>query len=311
MNASLANTKQRGQPTVKAAPTVGHVPVGVGLRHQHYADALSSTLKIDFVEVHAENFFGAGGAARSVLDKVAQRFPVSLHATSLGLGSLCGIPKSHVEKLKQLVASLSPILVSDHASFAWGMFQGKPIHAGDLLPIAYNKENLDILAKNVSYVQDTLGRPLLVENIAAYITLPQSSMDESEFLTALCKKTGCRLLVDLNNLVVNSINQRAPNVASTVNDWIKQIPAHLVGEIHLAGCTPAPPGALLIDDHSRPVSSLVWDAYRTALAQFGSVPTLIEWDTDVPDWETLLAQVAVARQVAAAALTPGEKTCVL
>lgn len=280
-----------------------NIQIGVGLRHTHYSEALTQSRQVDFVEVHAENFFAAGGAAIAVLDQVAELYPVSLHATSLGIGSAASIPEQPVRNLKRLVDRIDPVLLSDHACFAWSSVNDSPVHAGDLLPIAFNDESLELMTENIRYVQESMGRELLIENLSAYITIPGSDMTEVEFHTELCRHAGNRMLLDLNNLVVNAINLGEKNILAYVTDYLQQIPEEMVGEIHLAGCSPALPGEPVVDDHSQPVAESVWDAYRFALRRFGAVPTLIEWDTDLPSWEVLINEAIKAREIATQELT--------
>lgn len=271
--------------------------IGVGLRSPHYEAALTEDALIDFVEVHAENFFADGGASIAVLDQAAARFPISLHATALGLGSKAGTASQHVQKLKRLVEHTNPFLVSDHAAHAWTLQHNLLHHAGDLLPLAFNEAGLDTLCENVEILQNTLKRQMLVENISAYVAFSSNSLSETEFLTALTQRTGCGLLLDLNNLVVNATNSAIPDPIAYVSQWIASIPSTVVGEIHLAGCTPPLKGELMIDDHSRPVSETVWQAYRLAIKRFGAIPTLIEWDSDLPSWEALVAEAQIARRI--------------
>ena len=277
-------------------------PVGVGLRHVHFHDVLAAPADLDFIEVHSENFFARGGAALAILEDVASQYPVSLHGTSLGLGSASGIQSQHIKSLVKLAGRVSPALISDHAAFSWGQVNGQIHHAGDLLPIAFNECSLKVMSDNIHQVQDQLNRQILIENLSAYLEPAGSTMSEPDFFLALVKRSGCRLLVDLNNLVVNAINSGEKDVMASIRQWLGQIPAKYVGEIHLAGCTPALPGELMIDDHSQQVTDLVWDVYRHAISLFGQVPTLIEWDTQLPDWQLLLGEADKARSIAAEAL---------
>ena len=285
--------------------------IGVGLRHSHFDDAISSPANIDFIEVHAENFFAKGGASHAVLSDISQHYKISLHATSLGLGSALPAPQKQLEQLSNLIARYQPILVSDHACFSWAESQGLDVHAGDLLPVPFNDESLNIMVGNVKRAQAQLGRQILVENLSAYIELPGSTYSEAEFLVKLCQQSGCKLLVDLNNLIVNAINQplvtlvpeqlgsRANiSVLAQAKKWLEQIPSSLVGEIHLAGCTQVGAEQLMIDDHSQPVSEDVWSLYHFALEKFGPVATLIEWDEDLPSWQRLIAEADKARAIA-------------
>lgn len=274
------------------------IKIGVGLRHSHYSDFLAGPEGIDFVEVHAENFFPVGGVTSEFLQEAAQICPISIHATTLGLGSAQGVPAPHVERLKALVDLIGPLLISDHACFAWSSLDGREVHAGDLLPIPFNRQSLQVIVEHIRHVQERLGRQMLVENLSAYIEPQGSQMNEADFLVRMCEQSGCLLLLDLNNLMVNAVNAGVPDVLGNICDYINRIPPGLVGEIHLAGCTPVADDELLIDDHSRPVSELVWEAYELALKRFGAVPTLIEWDTDLPSWAELRAEADKARAIA-------------
>lgn len=280
-----------------ATLNTSQVPVGVGLRHEHYSAALSSTALIDFVEVHSENFFAGGGASQAVLEQAMQRYPISLHSTAMGLGSADGVPQNHLAKLKALANFSSPVLMSDHACFTWSQLNGKTVHAGDLLPLAYTEQNLLVLAHNVDRVQQYLGRPLLMENLSAYISYPDPCMSETEFLVRLSDMSGCQLLLDLNNILVTANNTEQNDSLAYALDWINQLPEHKVGEIHLAGFSQVAAGELAVDDHSQAVSDECWQLYRHALQRFGKIPTLIEWDTDLPSWSALLDEAQKAKQI--------------
>ncbi|MCW7552926.1 DUF692 domain-containing protein [Endozoicomonas gorgoniicola] len=273
-------------------------PVGVGLRHAHYHKALTTPAELDFVEVHSENFFALGGASLEILEDAAKLYPMSLHGTSLGLGSTTGISEKHLDALESLVQRVSPVMISDHAAFAWGEVSGRLVHGGDLLPIAFNQKSLQTLADNVNRVQDRLQRQISVENLSAYLEPEGSLWKETDFLNGLTELTQCRLLVDLNNVAVNAINDGQTDITKVITEWVDEINPAAVGEIHLAGCTPAAPGDIVVDDHSQKVSDPVWQAYSHALKQFGPVPTLIEWDTDLPAWSVLLAEAEKAKIIA-------------
>jgi len=276
--------------------------VGVGLRHPHFTDILTSAKQVDFVEVHSENFFGQGGAALSVLNQVREAYPVSLHSTSMGLGSLQDIPTSYLTRLKQLTQTIDPFLMSEHACFTWGLLQnqmhGQVIHSGDLLPIAHTRHNLNRMCEQIDKVQSYLGRELIIENVSAYVKFDESYLSEAEFLTQLCKQTGAKILLDINNIAVNSLNFEGGNIQESVNDYINILPVNSVAQIHLAGCSTVPDGQMVIDDHARPVSDEVWQGYRQALARFGAVPTLVEWDSDLPEWSVLISEAQKARAIA-------------
>jgi len=281
--------------------------IGVGLRYGHYEEALDTHANIDFVEVHAENFFAAGGASQTLLNDIKQHYQISLHATSLGLGSVVTPPSAQLVQVVHLVNQINPILVSDHACFTWADVENGAAHAGDLLPIPFNDESLAIMVSNVLRIQNTLKRTILVENLSAYIDMPGSTYSESEFLVRLCQLTGCKLLIDINNLVVNAKNyalihssSEQVNVIDYATLWLRAIPKECVGEFHLAGCTVVASDEIMIDDHSQPVSEDVWVVYRVALERFGAVPTLIEWDENLPSWSELIAEADKARAIATA-----------
>ena len=272
--------------------------VGVGLRHAHFRDALSMPVSIDFVEVHAENFFADGGVLHQLLKDISDVYPVSLHATAMGLGSAAGIPEFYIRQMQSLNFLINPFLISDHACFAWGKIGDKVIHAGDLLPIPYNRESLNVMEGNVDRVQQMLGRQILVENISAYIQMSGSTFPESEFLVSLCERTGCGLLVDLNNILVNERNAGNNDVVCAAKDWLNNLPKGVVGEFHLAGNSISTTNDLVVDDHSQPVSDECWELYEFALKRFGPVPTLIEWDNQLPDWPQLIDQAGKAKNIA-------------
>ncbi len=282
--------------------TTNDVMVGVGLRHPHFTDILTLPKQVDFVEVHSENFFGHGGAALSVLTQVRERYPVSLHSTSMGLGSEQNVPMHYLERLQKLTQKVDPFLMSEHACFTWGQQQGQLMHSGDLLPIAHTHKTLTMMCEQVDKVQDFLGRQLIIENVSAYVKFDKSYLSEADFLAQLSQRTGAKILLDINNIVVNSLNFEGGNIQQSVSDYIKELPVSSVAQIHLAGCSAPLPGELTIDDHARPVSDDVWLGYQQALSRFGSVPTLIEWDSDLPEWSVLVNEAKKARSIAQAVL---------
>jgi uncharacterized protein len=275
-------------------------PIGIGWRHPHYGELLETRPALDFLEVHSENFFGEGGAALAVLEQARQNYPVSLHGVGLSLGSAVGVDEWHLEQIHRLVQRIEPARVSDHACFARGKLGGQVVHAADLLPIPFNREALDVMCANVQRVQERLARPLLVENLSAYVELAGAELAETQFLTELSRRTGCGLLVDVNNIYVNALNAKMRGDASdpmaACKQWLDRIPARAVGEIHVAGHCAM--DDIVIDDHGSKVGDAVWEIYRHALKLFGPVPTLIEWDTAIPPLATLLEEAAKAREVA-------------
>lgn len=291
---------------------------GIGWRHPHTADLLEQRPALAFIEVHSENFFGAGGAALAVLARARAHYPVSLHGVGLALGSAAGIDTWHLDQLSALVERIEPVRVSDHACFARGSFAGESVHAADLLPVPFNREALDVLCANVQRVQDRLKRPLLVENLSAYLRFASSDQHEADFLVALARRTGCQLLVDVNNVYVNALNAQIAGLCddplAEAAGWLDRIAPSVVGELHLAGHTrvrhTGEDGGsdTVIDDHGSRVGVPVWALYRHALARFGAAPTLIEWDTDIPPLAVLLDEAANAERHAAEALESAEVT---
>jgi uncharacterized protein (UPF0276 family) len=275
-----------------------NVMIGVGLRHPHFTDILTQPKQVDFIEVHSENFFGQGGAALSVLTQVREMYPVSLHSTSMGLGSAENIPMGYLDRLKKLTQKIDPFLMSEHACFTWGQQQGQLIHSGDLLPISHTQQTLRTMCDQVDKVQSFLGRQLIIENVSAYIQFDESYLSEAEFLAQLCQRTGAKILLDINNIAVNSINFEDGDIQQSISNYINELPITSVAQIHLAGCSAPLPGELVIDDHARPVSDDVWEGYKQALTRFGTVPTLIEWDSDLPEWSVLVNEATKARDIA-------------
>ena len=278
--------------------------VGIGWRYPHYSELMESKPALDFLEVHSENFFGAGGAALAVLREGRAHYPISLHGVGLALGSAVGIDDWHLDQLAALVAQLDPVRVSDHACFARGNFNGKTIHAADLLPIPFSAEALNVMADNVQQVQERLKRSLAVENLSAYVACEGSEMHECDFLNALAQRTGCQLLVDVNNIYVNALNDQmtgkhnglcADPMQQCIR-WLDAINLAHVTEIHLAGHIDC--GDIVIDDHGSRVKPAVWELYKHAIKRFGNIPTLIEWDTDIPALDVLLAEAHTARSFA-------------
>ncbi len=281
--------------------------VGIGWRHPHYAELLATQPKVDFLEVHSENFFANGGAALEVLERGRALYPVSLHGVGLSLGSAVGVDAWHLEQLARLAERIDPVRVSDHASFARGSFRGQTVHAADLLPLPMSLEALQVLCANVDRVQERLQREILVENLSAYLTWTPTDDDgawtEVALLAELASRTGCKLLVDINNIYVNALNAqiagRSHDPLQDCKQWLNAIPVHAVGEFHLAGHLHVRDdhGDIVIDDHGSRVCDAVWLLYQHALGRFGTVPTLLEWDTDVPALGVLLEEAELARQL--------------
>ena len=263
--------------------TIDHRTVaGIGLRARHVGELLARRPVDPWVEVHAENYLANAGALAS-LKEVRRSYPVALHGVGLSLGSAGPLDLRHLERLVRLVESIEPCVVSEHLSWSGS----GAVYLNHLLPLPYTLETLCVVAEHVEQVQERLGRRILVENPSSYLRFRHSSMPEAEFLGELVRRTGCGLLCDVNNVYVS-----AWNVGLDAEAYLAALPAGAVGEIHLAGhaVNDADGVSLLIDDHGSPVSPAVWRLYRQALDRFGPVPTLIEWDTDIPALDVLLAE---------------------
>ena len=260
---------------------------GIGLRAQHHAEILARRPPIAWFEAHSENYIGAGGAHRAQLARIRSHYPLSLHGVGLSLGSTDPLNTDHLRQLKRLVRDLEPVLVSEHLS--WSSVGGR--YLNDLLPLPYTEEALRHTAARIGDVQDALGRQILIENISSYLTFECTEVTEWEFLTALVRESGCAILLDINNLYVNSMNH-----GFDAYSYLDGISPAAVREFHLAGHTLTRCGGrdIRIDTHSTYVSSEVWQLYGMALERFGPRPTLIEWDADIPALSVLQAEAAKA-----------------
>jgi uncharacterized protein (UPF0276 family) len=294
--------------TDRAMPMPERSIAGIGWRHDHERALLEQQPALPFIEVHSENFFAAGGAALQLLHAAREHYPVSLHGVGLALGSAVGLDDWHLDRLDELVRRIDPVRVSDHASFARAPRRSgaTPVHANDLLPIAFTAASLDIMVANVQRVQERLRRPIGVENLSAYVSWVDDSIAEADFFNQLARRSGCWLLLDVNNRVVNALNAGAQDPVATTNAFIDAIDADRIGEIHLAGYSTDAP--LVIDDHGSRVHAPVWSAYAHAIERLGARPTLIEWDTALPSFDVLLGEAReadrVAEQALAAAVLP-------
>jgi uncharacterized protein (UPF0276 family) len=267
-----------------------HVPLpahaGVGLRSLHIAEVMSTHPAVPWFEIHAENYMGGGPTVR-MLERIRQDYPIAIHGVGLSLGSADGLDARHLTRLKRLVDRMEPVLVSEHLS--WSITGGT--YLNHLLPLAYTEETLEIMCRNVDQAQTALGRCLLVENPANYLRFAGASIPEPEFLTAVVRRTGCGLLCDVNNIYVTSQNLAYNPIA-----YLETVPVDIVGEMHLAGhaVNDADGQPILIDDHGAAVSEAVWELFILATARFGPVPTLIEWDTNIPAFAVLMAEARKA-----------------
>ncbi|MEO5596016.1 MAG: DUF692 domain-containing protein [Lysobacteraceae bacterium] len=260
---------------------------GLGLRPPHYQEFLTTSVAVDFVEVISENFMIDGGRPLHVLEQIRAKHPVALHGVSMSLGSADGLDREHLGRLQQLVERIEPLFVSDHLS--WTRIDGFNSH--DLLPIPYTEEALDLVCSNVAQAQDAIGRALLVENPSTYLQFAQSAMTEWEFLTELCKRTGCNLLLDINNIYVSATNHGFDPHA-----YLAGVPVERVRQLHLAGHSQG--SELLIDTHNQPVPDPVWALYAAMLPRLGAVATMIERDDAIPPLSELLLELDTARAIA-------------
>jgi uncharacterized protein (UPF0276 family) len=257
---------------------------GVGLKAKHYEAILRSTPDVGFFEVHAENYMGAGGPPHRYLEAVRSRYPLSIHGVGLSIGSSGPLDRGHLLRLKTLISRYEPGLVSEH--LAWSTHAGEFLN--DLLPIPYTEETLALVCERVDEVQTILGRRILIENPATYIAFSQTTIPEKEFLAAIAQRTGCGLLLDINNICVSAMNHGYDAKA-----YLDAFPAERVGEIHLAGAAMNADGVddqFLIDAHDRSIGDDVWALYVDTLHRAGPIPTLVEWDNDVPSWPVLFAE---------------------
>ncbi|MBI3903097.1 MAG: DUF692 domain-containing protein [Nitrosomonadales bacterium] len=267
-------------PATNALP----LAAGIGLRAPHYREVLEKLPQLSWVEVHNENFFG-GGAPLHTLLKVREHYPVSLHGVGMGLASTSPLDQRHLSSLRHLCDDVQPMAVSEH--LCWNSADGMVIN--DLLPFPYTREALVHVARRVDQVQERLGRQLLVENLSSYLSFSHSEMTEGEFLAELTRRTGCGILFDVENLYVNM-----RNLGVDADAFIRAIPPEAVKEYHLAGYSVR--DGCLVDTHNHPVYPEVWELYEAVLQHIGPRPTLIEWDTDIPELAVLMGEAAKAQQ---------------
>ena len=258
--------------------------IGIGLRHPHYKQVLEELPSIGWFEVHSENFFQESSPALDILYKIRQHYPISIHGVGLSLGSADGLQEKHLLHLKKLTKHVDPFLVSEHLS--WGYING--VYIPDLLPLPYTKESFKIFCQNIDMAQDFLSREILIENPSSYIEYKATDQEEAAFLVDLCKQTGAKILLDINNVFVSSSNH-----SWDAKKYIDSIPNDMVKEIHLAGHstkTIAKDQILRIDTHDHHVCPEVWELYNYAMRKFGPLHTLLEWDAKIPSLETLIKE---------------------
>lgn len=260
---------------------------GLGLRSQHYHDFLEKPQPVDWLEVISDNYMVDGGKPLAMLDKIRADYPMVMHGVSMSIGSLKGVDPEYLRKLKRLEQRIQPMWISDH--LCWTGVHGRNLH--DLLPLPFSEEALQVVTRNVEQVQDFLQRPLVLENVSSYVEFKESEMTEWDFLAEITKRTGCKLLLDINNIYVSAFNH-----GFSATEFIRGIPKQSVMQFHLAGHQNN--GDHIIDTHDHPVCQDVWGLYREALGHFGFIPTMIERDDNIPELSELLDELNYARDIA-------------
>jgi len=270
------------RPPVAQGPSLER-RAGLGLKPKHFQHILAARPEVGWFEFHPENYMGAGGPMHHYLERIRACYPLSMHGVGLSLGSDDGLDTDHLKALKLLNDRYQPVLVSEHLS--WSRWQDVVLN--DLLPLPYTRQALAVVCANIDQTQEALQRSILIENPASYLQAASGDFDEAEFLVEAAGRCGAGILLDVNNVYVSACNH-----GFDARSYIDQIPAELVGEIHLAGhkVERVDGGELRIDDHGSPVCAEVWELYRFTLRRLGPVPTLVEWDTDVPEWAVLHAE---------------------
>lgn len=266
---------------------------GVGFKPAHFRDILAAAQPIGFFEVHAENYMGAGGPPHAQLGALRQRYALSVHGVGLSIGSMQPLDRDHLARLKLLCDRYAPESFSEH--LAWSSYND--VYFGDLLPLPYTQQTLVRVAEHIDEVQTALGRLMLLENPSTYVRFLESTISEVDFLDEVSKRTGCGLLLDVNNVFVSAKNHGTEPLA-----YLDSFPLDRVREIHLGGHDVGADDAgapLLIDAHGSPVADVVWTLYAHVVAHTGAIPTLIEWDNDIPDWLTLRAEAVAAQDILA------------
>jgi uncharacterized protein len=275
----------------RSAP-IGPIPAqaGIGLRFAHHREVVDRKPRVGWFEVHSENYLG-GGPTPGILDVVRRDYPISLHGVGLSLGSAQGLSVAHLESIRELIERVEPGLVSEHLS--WSVVDG--VYLADLLPLPMTEEALEVVCRNVEHAQHVWRRRLLIENASSYLQYRHSTISEWDFLAAVAQRTGCAILCDVNNIYVSAFNH-----GWSASEYLNALPVDSIVEIHLAGHAVRQVDGgrtIRIDDHGSRVPEPVWALYREAIARFGRVPTLIEWDTDIPALDVLLAEAHRADEV--------------
>ena len=276
--------------TARPSAPHGALPhgIGVGYKAQHYSDLMANAAPVEWLEIHAENYMGDGGRPLAQLRALSERFAISVHGVGLSIGGEGPLDRDHLDRLRHLVGWLNPASFSEH--LAWSTHDGA--YLNDLLPLPYTPGTLDRVADHIDTLQEAIGRPMLLENPSSYLAFEASTMSETDFLAEVAARTGCGLLLDVNNVFIS-----AYNLGLDARSYIDAFPVQHIGELHLGGHdedagTHGTP--LLIDSHGREVADPVWSLLDYTLARSGPRPLLIEWDADVPDWPVLQAEAARA-----------------
>jgi len=268
-------------------PKMPYLGFGLGLRPDYYEEILSQQPDLNWFEILTENYLVPGGKPLYYLDKIREHYPIVMHGVSLSIGSTEPFDKEYLNQLKSLAARVEPVWISDH--LCWTGVQGLNVH--DLLPIPYTREAINHIVSRISYIQDFLGRPLLIENVSSYLTYKQSEMSEWDFILEIVNQAGCYILLDVNNIYVSSVNHQFNPL-----DYINAMPADRVAQIHLAGHSNH--GDYIIDTHDAPVIQPVWDLYAQTIARLGRISTMIERDDNMPPFHELMAEINHARHIA-------------
>jgi uncharacterized protein len=264
---------------------------GTSFKHEHLPAILAEDKRSGFFEVHAENYMGAGGPPHRALETVRRDYPLSLHGVCMSIGGPQPLDKAHLSRFRGLVERYEPALVSEH--LAWSTHE--TAYLNDLLPLPYTEATLATVCDHIDEVQSAIRRPILLENPSTYLAFRESTMSETDFIRRVAQRTGCGLLLDVNNVFVSAVNHGYSPL-----QYLSEFPLSVVGEIHLAGHTEQTDDEgdlLLIDSHDKPVANDVWELYERVIRRRGPVPTLIEWDSKIPDWTVLKAEAAAARTI--------------
>ena len=264
---------------------------GTSFKHEHLTSILADGPQTGFFEVHAENYMGAGGPPHQALERIRRDYPVSLHGVCMSIGGGQPLDRAHLVRFRALVERYEPALVSEH--LAWSTHE--TTYFNDLLPLPYTEATLARVCEHIDEVQEAIGRPILLENPSTYVFFASSTMSETDFIRAIARRTGCGLLLDVNNVFVSATNHGYGAL-----DYLADFPLADVGEIHLAGHAEQSDDEgdlLLIDSHDRPVADAVWTLYEIVVSRSGPIPTLIEWDSKIPEWPVLRAEAAAAQAI--------------